>query len=732
MYEDAEAKEYELEDVIRQKPNRKFLNLARLNLWFYNLSNPNKENGWNNYLRKIGEPPSILDTNLTQKSVQQLQLYLNQKGYFEAKIYAKTRYLNKRKAMVVYHVESGTPHTFGKIKYTIQDSSIAHLHKDIIKRTQIKPGENYNVELLANERNRITAFMNNNGYYEFMKQYVYFEVDSTKKPYKVDVNIIIKSPEKFVNRSETEAISHQKWYINSITINSDYQADQRIIYDSLQTKEFLLLFRVDPNLNPNILLKNLQIHSGDLYSKKNIEDTYNKIAALGIYKFININPTPAVTAAGDSNKIDIEILLTPASKQSFSLELEGNNKSEFLGIASNFTYANKNALKGAELLRMQLFGGADAQVFSRDSTILSNTNINNSFFNTLEFGGTITLEVPELLFFKKTQFNKTQRATRTIFSLTYSNIIRPDYTGRLGNLQFGYSWRHSKKHLFTFYPLDASYVFIDKSTLLDQRLSEINNPFLNYQYNSHMLPAAHFGYSYTNKTNNSRRNYSFFRAELESAGSLLRGFHNLVKSDYDVNDSYTFFDVQYAHYVRTEADLRLYKNISKNSKMVYRFFGGIGIPLKNLEVLPFEKSYFGGGSNGMRGWGPRTLGLGSMNDTLVSGIDRFGDLHLEINAEYRFKITKLIEGALFADAGNIWLTRKDELRPNAEINIKRLPYEFALDGGAGVRLNFSFLILRFDFGTKIYKPNFVEGNRWIGSFENPEPVRINLGIGYPF
>jgi outer membrane protein assembly factor BamA len=275
-------------------------------------------------------------------------------------------------------------------------------------------------------------------------------------------------------------------------------------------------------------------------------------------------------------------------------------------------------------------------------------------------------------------------------------------------------------------------------------LNSINNPFLTNSYQDHLVFSTKLGYTFSNQQIKRLGNHIYLNTTFESAGNSLRLINNTIGSPMNDDGSYNLLGIQYAHFVKADIDLRLYYRINKFSNIAYRLYSGVGVPLQNFQVLPFEKSFFAGGANGIRAWQARTLGPGAFTDPSESTIDKIGDIKLEGNVEYRFKILKLLEGAVFVDAGNIWVLRErvSDNRKGSVFKANKFLTQIAIGSGIGMRLDLSFFIVRFDMGVKIYDPAMITGEEWIYqpktrymdlfNTSKYQYTTFNLGIGYPF
>lgn len=732
--------------ILKQKPNRKIALLFRFHLLAYNIGTRISKTELSNKLTNIiGEPPVILDSDQTKKSKKQIQTYLENRGYFNYVVDDSVRYKrNKKKAIVTYNLSVSNPYRINRVTVSTQDNSLLKVLQNVDQRSAplVHIGDIYDVDLLDKERARITYEMQNSGYYFFNKNHIGYKVDTTLGNRTLNLIQLIKNP--IIHHGDSISDGHHKPYkVSSVHVGYDGSEkrqveNQTLYFDSL----------VQRRIKENILKKSIFIKPGRTYSMKDTRYTYNRLAALNIYNQIEIQFTP-VGLARDTNLLDCSIKFKPQPTQSLSFETNGTNRSGNLGLNANIIYRNKNVFKGAEIFEFKSKVGFEAQKTTADDRAIdSDPNISSrtldQIFNTFEYGFETTVYFPDILNpFRKVKLAKVY-SPKTYFSAIYNFQQRPLFSRDIVNFQYRYAWNTSPVHRFDLSVLDISSVKVNPDSLFLVRLEELQNPFLLSSYTDHLIFSSKIGYTFNNQVLNKTGNHWYLHTKLESSGGTLFLLNGLLSSPKNAEGNYELFGVRYAHYLKYDLDFRFYSTINKQSELAYRFYGGIGVPLENYDVLPFEKGYFAGGANGIRAWQVRTLGPGSYNNTSASTIDKIGDVHLEGNLEYRFHIFKLLEGAMFADAGNIWLLdqKAGDLRENAAFKFNGFLEDIAIGTGIGIRLDLSFFIVRLDWGVKVRDPALNLGEKWLFQpktqykldFQQDRyPVSVfNLGIGYPF
>ncbi|MFC2176196.1 BamA/TamA family outer membrane protein [Bacteroidota bacterium] len=376
-------------------------------------------------------------------------------------------------------------------------------------------------------------------------------------------------------------------------------------------------------------------------------------------------------------------------------------------------------------------------VFTVLRFIFSKSNIYKTIvkglpFNTLEVNPEVSIVFPRFLLPFKPHRIVRYGDPKSIISVSYHYQQRPDYIRSIFTTKFGYQWMQSQYARHFLNPLEVNFVNIyNQSQQFSERINNLQDKLLKNTFSPHLTTTTNYTYIFSNQRVNKKRNFSYFKARLESSGNILRGIMAAAGAQKDTNNSYRILNVPFSQYLKYEVDYRKYWQVNPHSQLVFRVNHGLAYPLLNLGVVPFESSFFAGGSNGIRAWNARSLGPGALADSL-NLFDQFGDIKIEFNLEYRFDIYRWFKGALFADAGNVWLIKADPNRPGAEFKFKNFYKELALGAGIGIRLDFSFFIIRFDAAFPIHDPGRPENDRWAVKYFSGKDINFNLGIGYPF
>lgn len=724
---------------IRQKPNRKFLGIGFLKIYLGIYNTFDKPARWKQNIRnKLGERPVIYDSTLTDLSASQVQQYLFSKGYFHAIVKASDT-IHHKKAYVTYTADKGEPYTIRNIHYSIRDSMIRTLYFAGLNRSKISLGAIYDQEIMQQERERITSNLKNQGYYYFNREYIHFDIDSALGTNQVDIYLVIE------NRPGN--IAHQFYRVQDIMVNvkpTIYPPPIRQRGGSEAHINGVQISDSENKFSPKVLRRMVYIDSNNLYRQRDVELTYNRFGDLGVFKFTNIEfrPNPL-----DSTKLDCLIELTPAERQGTQTDLEGYAASANVGASVNFIYQNRNIFKGAEILEFRVRGGLETQAF-----IDRQKQQGIPVFNSREATTSATITFPKFLFLSENTSKGRFASPRTRLGFTYSFERRPEYLRRTLNSAFTYEWKQNQFVTHAVSPLDVSFVRSELSDEATKAFENLNNQYLKASFDPHIAVASKYSLIINKQIINLVRNYYYLRLNLEVTGTSVYAFSKLIDNPKDANGQYRLFDLPYYNYTRPELDFRYFDYISSRSQMAYRISSGVGITYWNSPVLPFEKQFFIGGSNSIRAFKARTVGPGSFNPQLNDStqtnlnIDRTGDFKLEGSAEFRFDIFdrffgSKLKGATFFDFGNVWVLANQTDVSQSKFKFDSFYKELALGTGVGLRMDYSFLLLRFDLGLKLRDPQFSQNERWVithfsdrswKSNNDYSFLNFNFGIGYPF
>ena len=688
----------ELKSYVRQRGNSRWFSTIKVPLATYSFSGRDTTKWINRLLRSIGEAPVIYDSVSTRRSMEDLQTQLVNMGYLRASVDAMTKSKNK-KTDVTYILHPGDPYFIRNIDYVIQDSLIASLlQMDQEENRGLKTGMQFNVENLDAERKRITRMLSNMGYYRFNKEYITFLADSVADKKEIDLVLVLRKQRD----SKGQEKVHDRYMVRNIHYASGNPEDSII------------------HLRPGVLRKNTFIKEGDYYSADDLQNTYTHFGRLGAVRYTNIT----WQEQPDSTQLDCMIQISTNKPSTISFQPEGTNTSGDLGVAASLTYQNRNLFKGAENLSIELRGAYEA--------IKSLEGYSNHDF--IEYSLETKLSFPRFIFpFLSSSFRRRVLATSEV-SLMYDMQNRPEFHRRLLSAGWRYKWNDPRHHdRYRIDLLDLNYISMPwisetfKKEYLDDNTSR--NAILRYNYENLFIMKFGVGYTYNN-------GLIAIKANAETAGNLLGLAANTFGFHRNGEGQYTFLDIPYAQYVKF--DFEVTRNIIFSFKNQLVLHAGIGVayPYGNSTILPFEKRYFSGGANSVRGWSVRSLGPGKYisRDGRIDFINQTGDMKLDLNMEYRAHLFWKLGMALFVDAGNIWTIREYEDQPGGQFKFSEFLSQMAVGYGLGFRFNFDYFILRFDMGMKAVNPAYEEGDEHYPIF-HPRFSRdftFHFAVGLPF
>lgn len=728
-----------INSIIKQKPNRKILGVFRFHLGVYNLANKGNENGFKRWLKNaVGEQPVLLDTGLTRKSREQIQIFMQNNGYFNAQVTDSTRY-HKHQAGVSYYVTTGAPYIVRNINYEIPDKQVAGIVLADTAECRVKAGSIYSSGQLQKERERISANLRKKGYYFFNPLYISFLVDSGLKSNQVDIQMILKNPlaeTKDTLASPDIEQAHRRNYIQEVIVELDYDPlsagdSSRKDTTTFEGLKMVASFPVALQYVPRHISEHIFIRPDSLFSQADVDLTYRRLSDLGIFRFVNIRfEFGTVQTDFDKKVIPLRcyILLAPQPRQEFKLEVEGTNNGGNFGVAGNLVYRNKNIFKGAETFTFRVKGGLEIQQNFGDTTYESIRQL--GFFNAYELGPEVSINFPRALWPFRSNNKRVDNPT-TSLSLGYNQQNRPEYFRQLVNLSYYFTKRLSRFSRIYLYPAEINYLNVTLDPAFTRQLLELQDFNIIFGYVDQFISNGRISYVFNNQDLSLRKAHFYFRANLEFAGNSLYLAKRIDGQRPTTQQPLEVFNVKFAQYVRPDVDLRLYKPLGLvNSSFAARFATGLGFSYGNSNSLPFEKSFFAGGPIDIRAWRTRQLGPGANRKDDI--FERFGDIKIISSLEYRFDIYKKIKGAIFSDAGNIWLLRFSEFRPDGYFRVQTFLNQVALGSGVGLRFDLSFFIIRLDGAIQMRDPAQPAGERWVLKSKRFSDITYNFAIGYPF
>lgn len=659
-------------------------------LYVYNWAN-GKGKLWDKLVRKIGVAPIVYDPELVDNSIENIDNHLEYLGYYGSTTESEIK-VKKKSVEVIYKVNLGDRIPIRDLEITLpQRGEFPETFLSDTASMSVKPGTYLSEASLEAETERYATVLRNQGFYSFNKNHFFFEADTLAYPgfavLKMQVNEYTR------NELPRDAEPIRKFYINDVSIS--YPKSMKIRENTL----------TDLNL----------ITPGSLYSEDVIKNTYSRFSALRMFSSVNIGMTQA-----DTNKVNCEISLSQSKTQGFKVNLEAStNSSGLLGVSPQLSYYHKNLFRGGEWLNLSFMGNFQ---FKLNDDVHSN-----------EFGVSGGLSFPKFFLLPYRYFKGA--IPRTDINLSYNYQNRPEYTRNIISTSYGYSGNIKNRFFYQAYPVQLNVV---KLFDLDEDFYKTldNDPFLKNAYQNHFdLGSGAMFYYTTNTSANPRDTYFYSRLQFDIAGNLLSAFKPLMKKD--ANGSGMIWNTPFSQFVRGELTIGRTWVFGRNSgqAVATRLLAGAGYAYGNSSGLPFEKHFYGGGANSLRGWQARTVGPGcSPRDTSFVIPNQTGDMKLEANIEYRFDMFWKVAGAVFVDAGNVWTLNTDgssEMRESM-FRWKELGESIAANWGVGVRLNLGFLLLRVDMGMKIHDPSRMQ--KWVspGKWLKRDNYALHFGVGYPF
>ncbi len=705
----------------KQKPNRTTLGLFKLNLWIYNIFQTKKMKGRIYWVQKnIGEAPVIFDSIMLYYSAQLMQDFLKTKGYLNAQVTSHYK-ISGRKATAFYDVNAGNLTTIDTLEFVIGTKVISSLLSQASKSTILNIGSPLDFKKMEEERKRIHKFMLEAGLYRFNANEIYFEVDTPIINYSAKVRVKIDESDS----SETQRI----YKIKNVFINQNYNPIMNTQVAIADTIEFnKLLFTADKNwLKPKRLFRVIFISPGENYSLRKNDFTINRLADLGAYKFISVQYQPA-----GSDSLDCIIRLTPNKASNYSNEIKAASIETNIGNSLSVTYLNRNLAKDATRLSINAMAGVEIPVANFDSLLFS-------------ISSGIKFSVPRILFPVLHKKVSRYAEQHTNISFTSGALFQTGiYSLYNQNFSFAYDFREPVKELKRHQP-GISLTYTRPIILSDSFRARLNSDFLLKQtFSDQLITGCNYTFTYSNQVIDKLKNFFFMRTGFELAGGLLwllnDGTHLIKFKSTEDNTQSLILDIPYSNYLRLEFDCKYYWLFTRHSNFIAHFFTGVGLPFSNSSVLPYIRQFAVGGPNDIRAWRVRSLGPGSSVANQLNGFyNQTGDLKLEGNLEYRFKIAGVFKGAIFSDAGNIWLLNKNIENTGAEFNVNRFYKEIAVGAGVGLRMDFSYFIFRGDVAMPLRNPALTESERWLFSSIDfadsnwrKNNLILNIAIGYPF
>jgi outer membrane protein insertion porin family len=705
----------DLENLARPKPNTRFLGIP-IKLGIYNMFRNAKPNSFFGRLRtQFGEPPVLLSSVDIKNNVKLLDNHAQNKGFFLVHSTGDT-VVRGRKGFARYKVEANAQYTINSVRFPTDSTQLAQDIRLDASKSLLKPGNPYDLDLVKGERARVDARLKEKGYFFFNPEFLLLQVDSTIGNHKVDMVMIVKS--------ETPDNALLAYRVNNTYIYANYRINGNNPDTSIATAKEYKGYRIidrrqrfKPWFWPRIMV----FKSGDIYNRTDHNTTLSRLINLNEFRYVKNRFEPV----SDSAKLDAYYYLTPQPKQNLRVELGFTTKSNNLnGSQINLTWRNRNTFRQAEQLAITAYVGTETQ-------------FGGTFqgYNTYRTGAEATFAIPRFIvpFFN---VNTTSAyVPRTNIKLGYDLLTRQKlYTVNSFRAALGYTWKPAAQKSFEFYPISINYTQPINVTV-EYNDSVAKYPYLKRVIDSQFVLGSTFEYNYNEVANGLLKVNSWYLNGLLDMSGNVAG----LISGANIRDGKQkrIFNALFDQYIKLEIDGRYYRKVGLKSSWVNRLIIGYGLPYGNSDQLPYIKQFYVGGNNSLRGFRSRSLGPGTFHQVSTTFLaDQTGDIKFEANTEFRPHISGPLYGAVFLDAGNIWLAKEDTTRPGSGFSGNFLN-ELAVDVGIGLRLDVTIFVIRLDAGFPIRKP--WEQNPWVMNQVNfgnqawrRSNIIYNLAIGYPF
>ena len=693
--EDKRVKANSLKGYIRQHPNSRWFSLVKVPMGPYALSGKDSTKAINRFLQRIGEMPVVYDSLEAERTRVSIEAAVRNMGYLQARAETETQ-IKGKKIKVNFRVIPGELYKIRNFTYEIADSVQRKLYEcDSLSRL-LHARMPFDMNRLEEERVRITNHFQNNGYYLFNKDYIRYEADSTIQNRMVDVKMIVALP----LQNDSVSHLHRQYQIGKVEVFCDVDEDDTASLKQIEKNGYQIFFRDHLKVRPTVLADRIVLEQGRLYRESDVQATYNNLGRLYSVLSTNVHLVPR-----DSSVLDSKVTVTTNRPHSIGAELEGTNSAGDLGAALSFSYQNRNLFHGSELFTLKVRGAFEAI-----------TGLEGyADQNYIEFSTEAGLMLPNLKLPLWKRHPASVESTSEV-SVMYDSQNRPEFHRRVLTGALRYRWTNKKTRLQHRLDLvDLNYIFMPwisetfKKDYLDDE--ENRNAILRYNYENLFIVKQGYSMVYNSQGDagpnaSYGKNATAIRLNIETAGNLLYGMSNLLHTQKNGSNQYTLFNIAYAQYVKGDFDFsRSFKFDERNSLAIHAALG-ISYPYGNSTILPYEKRYFSGGANSVRGWSVRGLGPGTYagTDGRIDFINQTGDIKLDLSMEYRTFLFWKLHGAVFLDAGNIWTIRSYEDQPGGQFRIGSFYKQIAAAYGLGLRLNFDFFILRLDGGMKAVNP----------------------------
>lgn len=727
-----EVRPSDLALYVRQNPNAKWFSLLKTQLYVYNWSGRDTTRWINRVLRRVGDPPVIYNEQDARRTADEMAKAVRNMGYMSATVTPHAE-VKKKKLRLTYHVHTGLPYVVRTLRHDVPDEQVRACLRQDSASTLLHEGMYLDANVLDAERLRIVSLLLRQGYYKFNKDYIHYTADTLRNSREVDLTLHLD----LYRRHEGDSLrAHPQYRLGNVSFITDYNVletsmERSIqVNDSLHYRGYPIYFKDRLYLRPRVLTDNLYLVPGQLYDEEDVQRTYTRFGRLQALKYANIRFFEP--ARNDSCLLNAYVMLTRNKPQSISFEVDGTNSAGDLGAGASVSYTHRNLFRGSESFLFKLRGAYEAV------SGLQGTGYNQNY---IELGAEATINFPRFLFpFLSKDFTRRISAS-TEFGLQYNYQMRPEFTRIVASAGWSYNWgmqRLRAQHRIDL--LDINYLYMPwmDETFRQLYLEQEENYILKYNYEDRLIVRTGYSYVYNSAgralMNNATLGNSYtVRFNVESAGNILYALAKATRMRRNKAGEYTLLGIPFAQYVKLDADYAKNIVIDARNSLAFHIGAGIAIPYGNASVVPFEKRYFSGGANSVRGWSVRDLGPGAFPGD-NNFLNQSGDIKFDASVEYRTRLFWKFRGAVFVDAGNIWTLRAYDEQPGGQFKFNQFYKQIAVAYGLGLRLDLDFFVLRFDGGMKAINPVYERGPLRY-PIVHPDFRRdfaFHFAVGYPF
>lgn len=714
---------------VRQEPNSKWLNFAKVPLGIYCLSGTDSTRRVNRLMHRIGEAPVVYDSTLTDYSRRAMESALRSQGFLQARVYADTT-VSRRRTRLQYNMQSGPQYYIRHIDYDFDSDRIRKEVEQGLTYT-IRDGMPLNMPQLDEERTRIIKFLRTRGFFNLTPDFISFDADTLQHDLGLNLTLKLRAPANW-----DKDIAYRQYRVREVKVHEELpvnDTDAAAPVDSVSYNQLTILRHKKVRLHNRTYRHNIFLHSDSLYSEHATKLTYQSLNALPIVNYATVR---YVTPHEKDSLMDVDVFVNLNQPNSATFDLEGTNTAGDLGGAASLTYTNRNLFRGSQSFSLKLRGAYEA---------IKHLEGYQSQ-NYIEYSAEGTLRLPQMPIFMSDDRHARLKSNSEL-SLLYNSQDRPEFHRRLLTGTWSLNWNQRSRPNFRnrLDIVSLNYVFMPWiSDTFTRDYLEGDDPryaVLRYSYENLFITKTGYSFVYNSlnmlsATSLNKTNGYQVKFNIETAGNVLYGASKLFHLKQRDDGQYELFNIPYSQYGKIDFDFSKSVLINERNSMAFHAAFGLAIPYGNSSIVPYEKRYFAGGANSVRGWSVRQLGPGSYRgqDGNIDFINQTGNLKLDLSAEYRAAIFWKIEGAAFIDAGNIWNTRNYADQPGGQFLWDTFYKQIAVSYGLGIRLNFNFFILRFDAGMKAVNPVVLSGpEHWPIIHPNlKRDFAFHFAVGLPF